>query len=234
MVTCTKMIRHFFNTFIFYWSSKFNERHGIIPATKQEINKHTCDFDLTGFPVVSQVQIPCILLWITVHISSDTFMKNSRNLFRQELTIFLATIVDAFYIKWSSCKLEWYDLTAAEPICDRNLFKKYLGWHYIPLQWHWWNKEFIKAKYQGAWQMQLVHNGYIKRLNTTPPSDYTITNDELKWSQWLESMRNDIKCTFRIIKSLWRMLKTPITLQSITIVNKVWSTRCCRLQNQLL
>ena len=54
------------------------------------------------------------------------------------------------------------------------------------------------VKYRGAWL--LVDNGYLNWSNTIPPMKQTMFYKETRWSEWLESMRKDVECTFGILK----------------------------------
>jgi hypothetical protein len=67
----------------------------------------------------------------------------------------------------------------------------------------------IAVKYHGCWRM--VDNGYLKWPVTMPPFKTSSNRDEVQWSQWLESMRRDVECTFGILKGRWwRILKSGI------------------------
>ena len=56
---------------------------------------------------------------------------------------------------------------------------------------------------------------------------------EVYWSEWLESVRKDVECTFGILKGRWRILKNAILLQTQQQVDDVFHT-CCMLHNILL
>jgi hypothetical protein len=56
---------------------------------------------------------------------------------------------------------------------------------------------------------------------------------EIRWSEWMESIRKDVECTFGILKCRWRVLKTGIRLHGFISADKVWLT-CCALHNWLL
>jgi len=56
----------------------------------------------------------------------------------------------------------------------------------------------VKARYQGVWL--LVENGYLEHSTTVPPMKMTSAVAETRWSQWLESMRKDVECTYGILK----------------------------------
>jgi hypothetical protein len=60
-----------------------------------------------------------------------------------------------------------------------------------------------------------------------------VNQRKIRWSQWLESMRKDVECTFGILKGRWRILKAGVYLQSAIGIDRVWFT-CCALHNWLL
>jgi hypothetical protein len=61
----------------------------------------------------------------------------------------------------------------------------------------------------------------------------TMDRREIRFSEWLESMRKDVECTFGILKGRWRILKTGIRLHGVDNADKIWLT-CCALHNWLL
>ena len=91
--------------------------------------------------------------------------------------------------------------------------------------------EIVERKYRGVWI--LVDNGYLDWPTTVPPIKRTFDQREIRWSQWLESMRKDVECTFGILKGRWRILKAGVRLHSADAVDRVWKT-CCALHNWLL
>ena len=56
------------------------------------------------------------------------------------------------------------------------------------------DNEILAVKYQGTWQM--VDNGYVRVPIAIPPLKNAVPFEELRWSQWLESMRKDVECAF--------------------------------------
>ena len=48
-----------------------------------------------------------------------------------------------------------------------------------------------------------------------PPMKHPITYEEIRFSEWTESMRKDIECTFAIMKGQFGMLNNGIRLESI-------------------
>jgi hypothetical protein len=89
----------------------------------------------------------------------------------------------------------------------------------------------IAVKYRGGWL--LVDNGYLNWGTTIPPMKSTIYTSETRWSEWLESMRKDVECTFGILKGRWRILKSGIRLHGVDVADDIWMT-CCALHNMLL
>ncbi len=69
------------------------------------------------------------------------------------------------------------------------------------------------ARYKGPWL--IVDNGYLNWSTTVPPLKVTADAKEIRWSQWLESLRKDVECTFGILKGRWRILKTGIRLHGV-------------------
>jgi len=65
-----------------------------------------------------------------------------------------------------------------------------------------------KQKYKGAWL--IVDNGFQAWVVLVPPSKVSISRKEIRWSQWLESLRKDVECAFGILKGRWRVLKAGV------------------------
>ena len=89
----------------------------------------------------------------------------------------------------------------------------------------------VEITYIGVWF--LVDNGYLDWSTTVPPMKNPLTFEEIRFSEWLESMRKDIECTFGIMKKRFNVLKSGIRLHKISDCDKVWAT-CCALHNRLL
>ena len=65
------------------------------------------------------------------------------------------------------------------------------------------------------------------------PLKHTNFRNEIRFSEWIESMRKDVECAFGILKGRWRILRYGIRLWGIKSTDKVWMT-CCALHNWLL
>ena len=89
----------------------------------------------------------------------------------------------------------------------------------------------VFVKYEGAWL--IVDNGYLRWPTTVPTFKESAEYKEIRFSQWLESMRKDVECTFGILKGRFIILKTGVRLHGIEATDRIWMT-CCALHNMLL
>lgn len=60
------------------------------------------------------------------------------------------------------------------------------------------DNEVIVKKYCGCYV--IVDNGYLRWSMTIPPIKKTTLRTKVRFSDWIESMRKDIECTFGILK----------------------------------
>jgi DDE superfamily endonuclease len=90
---------------------------------------------------------------------------------------------------------------------------------------------YITRKYKGVWL--IVDNGYLSWSCTVPPFKQTNSRGEIRFSQWLESMRKDVECTFGILKGRWRILKAGVRTRNVETADNIWKT-CCAMHNMLL
>jgi Plant transposon protein len=61
----------------------------------------------------------------------------------------------------------------------------------------------------------------------------TCTRSDRLWSEWVESTRKDVECTFGILKSRWRFLRNGIVLKNQISTGYAFFT-CCILHNLIL
>ena len=79
----------------------------------------------------------------------------------------------------------------------------------------------------------ICDNGYLDWSCTVPPYSMTSCREEIRWSNWMESMRKDVECTFGILKGHWRILKSGVRIWDVLKADDVWLT-CCAMHNWLL
>jgi hypothetical protein len=93
------------------------------------------------------------------------------------------------------------------------------------------NGAIVRRNYLGCWV--LCDNGYLAWSTTVPPHKCSQDRRAKRWSEWIESMRKDVECTFGILKGRWRILKTGIRLHGTKPADQIFKT-CCALHNWLL
>ena len=89
----------------------------------------------------------------------------------------------------------------------------------------------VKVKYNGCYV--IVDNGYLSWSITVPPLKNNTSRSEIRFSQWLESLRKDVECTFGILKCRWKILKFGVRFHTLEKCDQTWKT-CCALHNMLL
>ena len=81
-----------------------------------------------------------------------------------------------------------------------------------------------EVNYRGPWI--ILDIGYLRWSTTIPPFKLTTSRKEIRFSEWMESIRKDVECTFGILKGIEDWHSHPR-------FDMVWKT-CCALHNWLL
>ena len=89
----------------------------------------------------------------------------------------------------------------------------------------------VEVVYKGVWF--IVDNGYLSWSCTAPPVKGGMTYAVIRFSEWLESMRKDVECTFGILKGRFSILRYGFRFAKIEQCDQLWLT-CCALHNMLL
>lgn len=79
----------------------------------------------------------------------------------------------------------------------------------------------------------ICDGGYHKWTCMMNPMKHTAIRSDRLWSEWLESTRKDVECTFGGLKSRWRFLRNGIVLQDQHSIDNAFFT-CCILHNMIL
>ena len=79
----------------------------------------------------------------------------------------------------------------------------------------------------------ICDGGYHRWSCMINPIKHTISRGDRLWSEWVESTRKDVECTFGILKSRWRFLRNGIVLQKQSSIDLAFFT-CCILHNLIL
>ena len=91
--------------------------------------------------------------------------------------------------------------------------------------------EIDQVVYKGAWF--IVDNGYLAWSCTVPPKKHPLSYEDIRFSEWMESVRKDVECTFGILKGRFAILRYGLRFAKISSCDKLWLT-CCALHNMLL
>ena len=76
------------------------------------------------------------------------------------------------------------------------------------------------CKFQGCYV--LVDGGYQLVSGFINPMNDRLGVAEIRWSEWVESVRKDVECFFGILKIRWRFLRNPIVYQDAEVVSNAF------------
>lgn len=79
----------------------------------------------------------------------------------------------------------------------------------------------------------ICDNGYHKVPAMICPMTFRANMKDVFWSEWVESVRKDVECTFGILKSRFRILKNPFQSHGLQTLEDVFFV-CCMIHNILL
>ena len=227
-----EVIRVFFHAWIEWGSTTLYSEWVKLPTTLADIADHSHEFSLAGFP-------GCIGSTDATHVLLE---RVSYRLRQAHLGFKLAHTARTYNLTVNH-RRQILSSTAGHP-CRWNdktlvLFDRFVNslkdGEFDDATFELYKEDGVggtrKRKYKGSWLT--VDNGYLNWSVTVPPTKTTGSRREIRFSQWLESMRKDVECAFGILKGRWRILKTGIRLHSIASADKIWLT-CCALHNMLL
>jgi hypothetical protein len=227
------VIRVFLHQFIKFGSTTLFESFVKSPSTVQEAERESHEFEMAGLPGAIGSMDATHILHERVkyrlrqsHLGFKlTATARTYNLVVNHRRRILAT-TEGHPARWNDKTLVRFDKFATS-------LHKGSPLDYFRFELYDFDEEgkVIKRKYRGAWL--LVDNGYLRWSTTIPPFKATTSRKEIRFSEWLESMRKDVECTFGILKGRWRVLKTGIRLHGLEEADMIWKT-CCALHNWLL
>lgn len=224
--------RCFFKAFIEYASTVLFDRYVKAPISAEEVQDHQHEFELAGMHgCIGSTDATHIILEKVSYAQSQLHkgFKLGQTARTYNLTVNhrrrILSTTRGHPARWNDKTLILFD-TFARGIQEGSLDE--CGFTLLERN----NRgEVVSRRYRGVWLV--VDNGYLSWPTTVPP--FKISNDrrELRFSEWIESMRKDVECTFGILKGRWRILKTGIRLHGTANCDQIWCT-CCALHNMLL
>ena len=226
-------IRQFIHKFIEFGSTVLYDKYVTLPLTTESLKDCEAEFLMAGFP-------GCVGSTDASHIVME---KCSYRLRQLHLGYKLAHTARTYNLSvnhrrkilssTSGHPARFNDKTLA--IFDTFLMKLKNGFFTDKYKFELYDFDvdgnIIIMKYNGCYV--IVDNGYLAWSTTVPPMKNTNNRSEIRFSEWLESMRKDVECAFGILKGRWRILKHGIRLHGLLSCDRVWLT-CCALHNFLL
>ena len=226
-------IRLFIQQFIIWGSTTLYDKYVKCPVSTDELQDCEQEFDLAGLP-------GCVGSTDATHIIIERCPYKLRQLHMGYKLPFTARTYNLTVNHWRRI----LNTTSGHParfndkslICYDHFVQtlkngKYDDLHQFELYDYDENDEVVIQKYCGCYV--IVDNGYLRWSVTVPPLKKTAFRTEIRFSDWVESMRKDVECTFGILKGRWRILKYGLRTHSLMDADNVWKT-CCALHNMLL
>jgi hypothetical protein len=228
-----EIIRVFFHKFIEFGSTVLYKRYVVAPKTAEEALEHTGPYTKAGLPgCVGSMDATHILLEKVEYRLRQSHLgfKSSHTARSYNITVnnrrkILATTT-GHPSRWNDKTVVLFDNFAVALNEGRTLQDCTFELYDIDSRGN-----VVKQKYEGAWL--IVDNGYLNWPTTVPPLKTSCSRLIVRFSQWLESIRKDVECTFGILKGRFRILKTGIRLMGQESADKIFLT-CCALHNWLL
>ena len=224
--------RKFFHSFITFGKTILYEKHVREPTALEFLRSHCAEFSAAGcHGAVGSMD--------GVHILCERVPHTLRNLHKAHKMTHTAR---AFNVTVNHRRMI-LSCTSGNPATfnDQTLvmFDHFVrgiheGRKLSDLSFKLWERDggaFVHRSYKGAWV--ICDNGYKNWSVTVPPVKVCTDVPTIRWSEWIESMRKDVECTFGILKGRFRVLKSGIRVHGTDTCDAVFLT-CCALHNWLL
>lgn len=100
---------------------------------------------------------------------------------------------------------------------------------------HTYNRLGLTTTWSGAYL--LVDGGYSKCFSLVDPSLQEFSHSSMMWSEWLESLRKDVECTFGSLKQRFRFIKNKNRFHDLHTISNAFknlkSLEFMRMNNKL-
>ena len=233
VVVSIETIRKFIKKFIEFGSTSLYQKYVIEPTTKSDLEDCNNEFKMAGLPgcigstdATHIVVEKCIYILRQLHLGyKANHTARTYNLTCNHRRRILST-TSGHPARFNDKTLIMFDRFVNK--IKKGKFDSEFTFELYDFDT---NGNHIKVKYKGCYL--IVDNGYHPWSITVPPIKSTLYRSEIRFSEWLESLRKDVECTFGILKGRWRILKYGIRLWGMKNCDQVWLT-CCALHNWLL
>ena len=207
-----EIIRVFFHKFIEFGSTVLYKRYVVPPVNAEDAAQHSQEYAKAGLPgcIGSMDATHIILEKVEYRLrQSHLGFKSSHTLRNYNITVnnrrkILATTT-GHPARWNDKTVVLFDNFAVA--LNEGTTLQVVTFELYDCDS---SGSITKQKYAGAWL--IVDNGYLNWSTTVPPMKSSCSRTNVRFSQWLESIRKDVECTFGILKGRFRILKTGIRL----------------------
>jgi DDE superfamily endonuclease len=225
--------RRFFHAFVHWGEIVLFPQHVRMPSTAAEYQRHRKEFDEAGMTGAGfSTDATNVIMWRCSHNLRQAHLGFKSSHPSRSYNLTCNHRKEILYTT-TGHPARWNDKTLA--FMDEFLIGIHDGRLLQDVQYSLLsrnsNNEIVETKYLGAWG--ITDNGYHKWPCTQAPGKSHILRTEERFSEWLESMRKDVECTFGILKGRWRILQTGIRVHGVVATDRIWLT-CCALHNRLL
>jgi hypothetical protein len=228
--------RQFFHAFVTWGSDTLFHKYVISPTTKEEADKNSQEFGKAGFhgcigsSDATHVGMEKCSHWLKqAHLGAKLNMASrTYNMTVNHRRRILCT-TKGHPARWNDKTLQLFDKLLTG-IHDGSILGD-VEFELLEYKGEADDAEVKVIKYKGVWLM--VDNGYIHWPTCQPPYKHYTNYPQVRWSEWCESMRKDVECTFGILKGRFRILKAGVRLHGVETTDKIWHT-CCGIHNMLI
>ncbi|CAB9517844.1 Plant transposon protein [Seminavis robusta] len=227
--------RQFFHVFIEFGSTNLFQKYVSHPVNAEQYRTHQHEFNMGGLHGAAwSSDATNVIMWRCTHNlkQANTGFKQSHPARSYNLTCNhrrqILHTTKGHPSRWNDKTLAYHDeflysLRKGDILQDAK---------FTLLSWTAQVGGPVKeSQYCGSWG--LVDNGYHRWSCTQAPGKADLTLAERRLSEFIESFRKDVECTFGILKGRFRILKTGIRLEGTQSADNTWLT-CCALHNWLL
>ena len=225
--------RSFFHKFVHFGETVLYPKYVKYPKCQEEAATHTMEYQIAGLcgAIGSMDSCHVIMEKCSHRLKQNHFGGKSKQTCRSfNLTCNhrrkILHTTSGHPARWNDKTIVLFDDFATD-LRNGNI----MGDNSFVLFEHDGSDIIVEVKYCGAWL--IVDNGYLEWSVTIPPMKDTMYYKETRWSEWMESMRKDVECTFGILKGRFRILKAGVRCHGVDVTDKIWKT-CCALHNVLL
>lgn len=222
--TIHNIVKTFLENFVRVYESKWIHRK----PTESELKDIMATYAKLGFPGAIG-SVDCTHIWWSQCPHSMTNLCSGRD---DRPTVVFQCVVDHNRYIWN-CSKGFVGRFCDQNVSDADPFLEELRLRriYEDLEYQIYDNKGVLRTVKGVYL--LCDNGYKKEIHLMCPYTYRSVKEEVYFSEYLESVRKDVECTFGILKARFRILRTGIEYHDMATVENIFKA-CCILHNMIL